>query len=147
MSTTRHIVCPHCEAVNRIPADRLGDAPNCGKCRRGLFAASPADVSGEAFRKHISRNDIPVVVDFWAEWCGPCRMMAPEFERASAELGAAARLIKLNTEHAPDVAAQFSIRGIPTLIMFRDGREVARQSGAVRAADIVAWVQAQSSGA
>lgn len=142
--STSHIVCPHCRAVNRIPSDRLGHAPKCGSCHQPLFAAKPHDVDGEAFRKHISRNDIPVVVDFWAEWCGPCRMMAPEFERASAELGSSARLVKLNTEHQPDVAAQYAIRGIPTMIMFRNGREVARQSGAMRAADIVRWVQAQA---
>ncbi len=147
MTTANHIVCPHCEAVNRIPADRLGDEPKCGKCHEALFGTTPPDLGGDAFRKHIDRNDIPVVVDFWAEWCGPCRMMAPEFERASAELGSAARLVKLNTEHEPDLAAQFSIRGIPTMIMFRNGREVARQSGAMRSADIVRWVQAQSQGA
>lgn len=144
MSTHRHIVCPHCEAVNRIPAERLGDEPKCGSCHQGLFGAKPADVSGDAFRKHIGRNEIPVVVDFWAEWCGPCRMMAPEFERAAAELGPAARLVKLNTENEPELAAQFSIRGIPTMILFLNGREVARQSGALRSADIVRWVQAQS---
>ena len=144
MSTHRHIVCPHCEAVNRIPAERLDDGPKCGSCHQELGGAKPADVSGEAFRKHIARNEIPVVVDFWAEWCGPCRMMAPEFERAAAELGPAARLVKLNTEHEPELAAEFSIRGIPTMIMFVNGREVARQSGALRSADIVRWVQAQS---
>lgn len=147
MSTPRHIVCPHCEAVNRIPPDRFADEPKCGKCREALFDARPVDLGGEAFRKHVSRNDIPVVVDFWAEWCGPCRMMAPEFERAAAELGHAARLVKLNTENEQDIAAQFSIRSIPTMIMFRNGREVARQSGAMRSADIVRWVQAQSGAA
>lgn len=144
MNATNHIVCPHCAAVNRIPSDRLRDDPKCGKCHQALFGPKPADVSGEAFRQHVSRNDIPVVVDFWASWCGPCRMMAPEFERASAELGPAARLIKLNTENEQDVAAQFSIRSIPTMIMFRNGAEVARQSGAMRSADIIRWVQAQS---
>lgn len=144
MSTTSHIVCPHCDAVNRIPPDRLRDAPKCGNCHQALFDAKPRDLDGEAFRKQISRNDIPVVVDFWAPWCGPCRMMAPEFERASAELGPSARLVKLNTDAEPDIAAQFGIRGIPTMIMFRNGREVARQSGAMRSADILLWVQEQA---
>ena len=144
MTTTSHIVCPHCEAVNRIPSERLRDEPKCGKCHQALFGGAPRDLTGEAFRRHVARNDIPVVVDFWASWCGPCRTMAPEFERASAELGSAARLVKLNTENEPEIAGQFSIRGIPTMIMFRDGREVARQSGALRSADIVRWVTAHA---
>ena len=108
-----------------------------------MFDAAPKDLDGERFRKHIGQNDIPVVVDFWAPWCGPCRMMAPEFERASSELGPLVRLVKLNTDAEPDIAAQFGIRGIPTMIMFANGREVARRSGAMRAADIVRWVNAQ----
>lgn len=140
----KHLVCPHCAAVNRIPAARLADAPKCGKCSAGLTGGKPPDVSGEGFRKHLGRNDIPVVVDFWASWCGPCKMMAPEFERASQELGSGARLLKLNTESEPEIAASFAIRSIPTMVMFRNGREVARQSGAMRSADIVRWVSAQA---
>lgn len=144
MSNTTHIVCPHCDAVNRIPQERLDDAPKCGSCHQALFGTEPRDLDGDAFRKHLGKNDVPVVVDFWAPWCGPCRMMAPEFERASAELGPAARLVKLNTDAEPDIAAQFGIRGIPTMIMFAGGREVARRSGAMRAADIVGWIQSQA---
>jgi thioredoxin 2 len=101
------------------------------------------ELTGEAFRKHVSHNDIPVVVDFWAAWCGPCKAMAPEFERAAVELKSAARLVKLNTENEPAIAAQFSIRSVPTMMLFRNGREVARQSGAMQAADIVRWVRTQ----
>jgi thioredoxin 2 len=144
VSTTSHIVCPHCETVNRIPSARLAEEPKCGKCRERLFTTKPPELTGQSFQKHISRNDVPVVVDFWASWCGPCKAMAPEFERASAQLKTAARLVKLNTENEPAIAAQFSIRSIPTMVLFRNGREVARHSGAMRSGDIVRWVQTQS---
>ena len=144
MSTTSHIVCPHCDTVNRIPSARLADGAKCGKCSKPLFDAKPPDLDAQAFHKHLRSNDIPVVVDFWAPWCGPCRAMAPEFERASTELESSARLIKLNTENEPAIASEFSIRSIPTMIMFRSGREVARQSGAMRSADIVNWIRAQT---
>ncbi|MEX2126156.1 MAG: thioredoxin TrxC [Woeseia sp.] len=144
MSTILQIVCPHCDTVNRVPSSRLADEPNCGKCSEGLFDAKPQDLSGERFRKHVSRNDIPVVVDFWAPWCGPCKAMAPEFEQASLQLKSAARLVKLNTEGEPAVAAQFSIRSIPTMVLFRNGHEVARRSGTMRSGDIVRWVHTQS---
>ena len=139
-----HIVCPHCDAVNRIPSARLAEQPKCGKCHEDLFGRQPSELTAANFHTHVGRNDIPVVVDFWAEWCGPCKMMAPEFARASAKLGARARLAKLNTEQAPDIASRYSIRSIPTMVMFRKGEEVARQSGAMRAADIVRWVESQS---
>lgn len=141
MNNPRHVVCPHCLAVNRIPAERLGDAPKCGQCHLELFDGTPRDVSGQAFEKHVSRNDIPVVVDFWAEWCPPCKMMAPEFERASVSLAGEFRLLKLNTDEAQDVSARLGIRSIPTMVMFAGGREIARQSGAMRASDIERWVR------
>ena len=144
MSDITHIVCPHCDAVNRIPSRRLSEQPKCGRCRKALFGGKPAELNEDNFRKHISRNDIPVVVDFWAEWCGPCKMMAPEFERAAGQLGPAARLARLNTEQAQGIAAQYSIRSIPTMVTFRHGREVARQAGAMRAADIVRWVESRT---
>ena len=142
MSESKHIVCPHCVAVNRIPAARIADAPRCGKCKQALFPAHPVTLQAGSFRQHVERNDIPVVVDFWAPWCGPCKMMAPAFEQAAGQLEPRVRLAKLNTEEAQTIAGEYGIRSIPTLVLFRNGVEVARQPGAMGAADIVRWVQA-----
>jgi len=142
MSDMKHTVCPHCNAVNRIPAARLAQNPKCGKCGGALFAGRPFELNDANFSRHISRGDVPVVVDFWAEWCGPCKMMAPAFEAAAAELEPDVRLAKLDTEHARATAAQYRIQSIPTLALFRDGREIARQPGAMGAQDIVRWVRA-----
>ena len=144
MSDSRHIVCPHCGAVNRIPANRLDDVPKCGKCREALFAGHPLTLDSASFQKHVSRNDIPVLVDFWAPWCGPCKMMAPAFEQAAKELEPHMRVAKLNTEDAPAIASQFRIQSIPTLALFRGGKEIARQPGAMGAADIVRWATSHS---
>jgi len=141
VSEAQHIVCPHCNAVNRIPMARLADNPKCGKCHNVLFGAQVLELSSVSFNRHILKNDIPLVVDFWAPWCGPCKMMAPAFQQASAELEPYFRLGKLNTENEQAIASQFSIRSIPTLAIFKHGKEITRQAGAMGAADIVRWVK------
>ena len=143
MSEGLHIVCPHCNAVNRIPSQRLGDGPKCGKCSRSLFTAHPVELTASAFQQHLQRNDIPLLVDFWAPWCGPCKMMAPAYEQAAGQLEPRVRVAKVNTEEQQSLGATYGIRSIPTLALFRNGSEVARQAGAMGAADIVRWVQSQ----
>ena len=141
MGANKHVVCPVCNAVNRIPADKLEAGPACGKCRKALFNGQVLKLNSDNFKQQTSRNDIPVVVDFWAPWCGPCKMMAPAFERAASELSPHVRLAKLNTEDEQAIAARLNIRSIPTLVLYKNGREVARQAGAMQAEDIKRWVQ------
>lgn len=139
-----HIICTHDGTVNRVPRERLGDSPRCGRCKQPLFNAHPVELSAANFERHAG-GDLPLLVDFWAPWCDPCRNMAPAFERAAALLDPGMRLGKLNTEDAPDIAARLGIRSIPTLILFAGGREVARQSGAmVNAEQIARWAASQS---
>lgn len=134
-----HVVCPHCDATNRVPAARLSEAPKCGSCGGPLFEGRPVSLSEPRFRHHLGRSGIPLLVDFWASWCGPCRSMAPEFEAAARVLEPRVRLVKVSTEEAPGLATELRITGIPTLALFADGQAVARQSGAMPAKRIVDW--------
>lgn len=135
------IVCPNCAAVNRVPAEKDARAAKCGKCGSALFGGHPAAFDDRSFEKQITRSSVPVVVDFWADWCGPCKMMAPEFVKAAQALEPAVRFAKLDTEAAQQTAAAYGIRSIPTMIVFHKGREIARQSGAMQAGHIVQWVK------
>jgi thioredoxin 2 len=144
MNNPLHIVCHHCGAVNRVGTERLGEGAKCGKCKRALFTGHPIELSAASFQRHIRRNDIPVVVDFWAPWCGPCRMMAPAFEQAAAQLEPRVRLAKLNTEQEQAIAAQLNVRSIPTLALYQGGRELARQPGAMDGRMIVQWVNSHT---
>lgn len=140
-----HVVCPQCSATNRIPDERLGDGPVCARCKAPLLEAAPFVLDDANFDAYVGRTELPVVVDFWADWCGPCRMMAPAFEQAAGLLEPRVRLAKVNTEDEQQLAARFNIRSIPTLALFVNGREVARQAGAFRSAqDIVSWVRSHA---
>jgi thioredoxin 2 len=140
MSSSRQVVCQHCNSVVGVPAERLGDGPRCPKCHTRLFEGHPVTLTDANFDQHVSKSSLPVVVDFWAPWCGPCRMMAPAFEEAAQRMEPAVRFAKLNTDESQGVAARFQIRSIPTLIVFKDGREVARQPGAMGAEQLGRWV-------
>ncbi|MCG8277362.1 Thioredoxin C-3 [uncultured Stenotrophomonas sp.] len=144
MTAPLRVACPHCNALNRVPGERLGERPNCGRCGKALFDAHPLALDAAGFQAHAIDSELPLLVDFWAPWCGPCRMMAPHFEAAAAQLEPRLRLGKVDTQAQPELGARFGIRSIPTLVLFKGGRELARQPGAMGQADIVRWAQAHA---
>jgi thioredoxin 2 len=139
---TLHLVCPHCNATNRVPSDKLQVELNCGKCHQPLLTAHPDNLGEAAFNAQLAKSDLPMVVDFWAPWCGPCRMMAPAYEKVSQDMQGKARFVKVNTEDEQGLAAKYNIRSIPTLAVFAGGREITRQPGAMSAPDLARWVSA-----
>ena len=142
MSDTLIVVCPRCDSPNRLPAARLAEGGQCGKCKKPLFEGHPLELNSGNFDRHLSRSELPLVVDFWAPWCAPCRAMAPAFENAARTLEPNIRLAKINTENEPQIAARFNIRSIPTLAIFQGGREIIRQSGALDEANLIRWIRA-----
>ena len=143
MAESLLVACPNCNTLNRAPREKLaaGASGKCGHCGAPLFGGHPVALNAQSFETHAAKSDIPLVVDFWAPWCGPCKAMAPQFEQAAGHLEPSVRLAKVNTDDEQALAGRFGIQGIPTMILFRHGKEIARQSGAMNAAGIESWVE------
>jgi thioredoxin 2 len=145
MDGALHIVCPHCDTINRVPRSRPAKEGRCGNCREALFDGHPVALDTAHFERQLDKSDVPLLIDFWAAWCGPCRMMAPEFEKAAAAIEPKARLVKVNVDEEPAIASRFNIRSIPTLVLALHGRELSRTAGARSAAQLVQWVESELS--
>lgn len=141
MNANTHVVCGQCQTVVRVPTEKLTQAPHCPKCHQPLFNGHPVALNAAAFEAQLKRSDLPMVVDFWAPWCGPCRAMAPRFEEAAHKMEPKLRFAKVNSDEEPNLAADLNIRSIPTLLVFRNGREVARQAGAMDIANLTRWLE------
>lgn len=141
MSEKNHVVCASCGAINNVPVSRLSDNPVCGKCKKPLFSGQPIELNEAGFNRFVNKSDQPLLVDFWAPWCGPCKMMAPVFTQAAAQLEPQFRLIKVNTEQEQNLAGRLRIQSIPTLAIYKNGQEVIRQPGAMGFQDLIGWAR------
>jgi len=141
MAEKKQIICAGCGALNNVPADRLGDNPACGKCKQAIFQAQPLELNEIGFNRFINKSHQPLLVDFWAPWCGPCKMMTPIFAQAATQLEPHFRLIKVNTEQEQNLAGRLRIQSIPTLVIFKNGQEVVRQPGAMGLPDLIRWAE------